>query len=284
MLLECSRAKECWINCTHITGQCEWINVGRYNWVGNWTWWNGTNANSISQICYLTWSVDTDWTGQWVGWWAIVKTSHYARWSCVILKASRWCCEIYWNFTLFYICINFFFQNASRLQMHELLSLAKYLSVKYEIDSVRKFPRIKQKMETNSILPRIAESQLICVALMNQCLPKVKVDVAATVIDMGPVPSKSTTTCWPEFSPHIFGTLVAPPVIWITSVEQTPSPFGPAIDRSENSTRSWHTVSLHGFTVIEQLQESRQIFQSMKKKSWKIKYLFTYVPPLQRPG
>lgn len=73
---------------------------------------------------------------------------------------------------------------------------------------------------------------------MNQCRPYVNVDVAAIVIDIGLVPSKSIITCWPEFSPHIAGTLDAPPVICKASVLQIPSPVGPAIDRSWNSTRS----------------------------------------------
>lgn len=61
---------------------------------------------------------------------------------------------------------------------------------------------------------------------MNQCLPNVKLDVAAIVIDMELVPSKLTTTCCPEFSPHMFGTFEEPPLIEIASVLQFPSPSG----------------------------------------------------------
>lgn len=58
------------------------------------------------------------------------------------------------------------------------------------------------------------------------------------VIEIEFVPSKSTTTCWPEFSPHKFGTFEAPPDIEMISVLQTPSPLGGANDKSRNSTRN----------------------------------------------
>lgn len=142
------------------------------------------------------------------------------------------------------------------------------------------------------ILPRFAESQFSCVALMNQCLPNVNVDSAVIVIDMEFVPSKSTTICCPEFSPHKFGTFEAPPLIDITSVLQTPSPFGGANDKSRNSTRSWHTVPLHGFTVNEHLMNEfynylHEIFHWIDQfnHSNGIIFCITYdEPPLHKAG
>lgn len=97
--------------------------------------------------------------------------------------------------------------------------------------------KLKKEFE-GDIVPLLAESQFSCVALMNQCRPNVNVDSDDTVIDMEFVPSKSTTTCCPEFSPHKFGTFEDPPLIDIISVLHTPSPFGGANDKSRNSTRS----------------------------------------------
>lgn len=89
---------------------------------------------------------------------------------------------------------------------------------------------------------------------MKKFRPNVYVDDAVTVIVIGFVPSKLTTTCCPEFSPHKIGTFDEPPVIDIMSVLQKPSPSGGARDKSKKWTRNWHTVALHGFTVSEHLE------------------------------
>lgn len=180
-------------------------------------WWS--TMNSLVYKCHSS------------NWQFVVSRPHQSNW--VVHSAT----DYNWNF------------GWCRCDHNDIVDSPWVLNSKNKIRLLDWFRRIVDEIYS----PRPCASQLNCVVRMCQWRPNVNAAVAVIVIVMAFVPSKSIITCWPEFSPHKFGTFDAPPDTDMISVSHIPSPFGGANDKSRNSIRNWQTVELHGLTLNEHL-------------------------------